>query len=490
MSTDDHLHLLRERILEEELRSKILEPSPKERATWQAAVDQNVNEFVDNLPQARTFTPRSASTIEDFDRAVEECETVPKLLTLVKNAVQDSGLLTAGPGHLAFVPGGGIYLGAVADHLASALNPFSADGFAAPIAAHMHNESIQWLCDLVGFGPGAYGDLTSGGTHATLSAFHAARRARQIKARDIPFLCIYVGEHTHHCCHKALDVLFGGEIQIRAVPSKGHAMDPIELNRLVMDDLAAGLIPWVVVATAGSTNLGCVDPLDDISKVAKHHRLWFHVDAAYGGFFAALPELKETFFGIEQADSVVLDPHKGMFLPYGSGAVLLKEGGMLRQGSTGAYLQDRALDPDPCRSPMDYALELTRPFRALRLWLALKVHGKETFTAASREKRLLAIYCAKKIEVMPNVTLVAQPDLSIFAFKFRDRGEECDAQTAQLLACINKHPEVFLSSTRVDGRMVIRVAILAFRTHLATIDRLIAIIQQESDRIAMETARV
>lgn len=480
---------LRARIQTAQVASGILEPSADERQGWQTCVDQAVSDFIGTLATVRTFSPGSSEATEAFDRQVAVSETPQDLFRAVRDGVAGSGLLTAGPGHLAFVPGGGLYLGAVADHMAAALNPFSADGFAAPVAAHIHNQAVRWLCDVVGYGSEAYGDLTSGGTHATLTAFHVARQVTQVKSQDIPSLCVYVGEHTHHCCHKALDVLFGDEIQIRAVPSRRQAMDPAALARCIAEDRSAGLKPWMVVATAGSTNLGRVDPLADLGQVAREHGLWFHIDAAYGGFFALLPEFREKFCGLGEADSIVLDPHKGMFLPYGTGAVLVKKGGQLRQHSTGSYLQDREVAPDPSPSPMDYSLELTRPFRALRLWMAQKVYGPNTFAAALREKSLLAQYCSEELALIPGIILVAEPDLSILAFRLGSQERGSDDLTMRLLSRINAHPGAFLSSTKVDGKMVIRVAVLSFRTHIETIDQLLATIRLEASKITLEGQR-
>lgn len=467
---------LRARIEAEEAASRTLEPSGAERDAWQSGLARAVNGFLDGLGAMPTYRPPTDGTLSDFAATVANSDSVAGLLEAVTRGVAGAGLMTSGPGHLAFVPGGGLYLGAVADHLGAALNPFSADFFASPVAVRIHNEAIRWLCDVVGYDATAYGDLTSGGSHATLTALLAARRARGIRALDIPSLVVYAGEHTHHCCAKALDVLLGPELRLRKVPSRRHAMDAEALAAMVATDQAAGLTPWLVVATAGSTNLGILDPLQDIADVARRAGLWLHVDAAYGGFFALLPELADAFAGLAAADSIVLDPHKGMFLPYGTGAVLLKNGAQLRQESTGSYLQDRdgirALD----RSPMDHSLELTRPFRALRLWLAQKVYGREVFAAALREKRLLAQYCARRLAAMPEVELLAEPDLSIVAFRSR-AGE---AATSALLAGINAHPDGFLSSTRIDGSLAIRIAVLSFRTHLSTIDRVLAVIERES----------
>lgn len=464
--------------------SASLEPSPAVRASWQRAADAVASEFIDALPAQRTFSPALPSAIAAFDHNISESHTLEQLLVTVKNAIMTSGILTAGSGHLGFIPGGGLYVGAVADHLAATLNSFTADAFGAPIAAHIHDQTVRWLADLVGYGEAAWGDITSGGSHATLTAFCVARDARGVKPRAYETTCVYLGEHTHHCCKKALDVLFGGDIVVRQVPSRDHAMDHEWLANAVESDRKNGLNPWLVVATAGSTNLGRVDSIAAIAQLSEEHRLWLHVDAAYGGMFKLCAEAAPLFDGLQKANSVVLDPHKGMFLPYGCGAVLFKDGEQLRRtfSGTGVYLQDRDGGQPRPRSAMDYSLELSRPFRSLRIWLALKVHGADVIASALSEKLLLARYAYERISAIENIVTVEAPSLSVFAFYCKKLSDDDDAnaRTKALLNRINSHKEAFLSSTVIEGRFVIRVAILSFRTHLATIDALVEAIAVES----------
>jgi len=223
-----------------------------------------------------------------------------------------------------------------------------------------------------------------------------------------------------------------------------------------------------------------------LATLAKEFSLWLHVDAAYGGFFTLCEEVREKFSGLSEADSIVLDPHKGLFLPYGCGAVLVKQGEQLRQAfdHQASYLQDRnnknkEHNSEEQKSPMDYSLELTRPFRSLRIWLALKIHGEAIFTLALREKLLLAQYCRDQLAMIPHLHLMGNMDLTILAFRYENSatGKNGNEQTKALLQAINSEQKVFLSSTLIDGYFVIRVAILSFRTHLHTVDDLIHIVR-------------
>ncbi len=469
--------------------SASLEPTPAERSTWQVAADKLVGDFIDRLPTLKMFSPLQPMTLADFDREVAQNLSPELLLAAVKNGLTQVGILTGGAGHLGFIPGGGLYLGAVADHFAAAINAFTADAFSSPIAVHIHNQAIRWLANLIGYNESSWGDITSGGSQATLTALCVARDACGIKPRDYAITCVYLGEHTHHCCRKSLDILFAGDIQVREVPSINHVMDHARLANQIAIDIENGLKPWLIVATGGSTNLGLVDPISEIGSVAQKHKMWLHVDGAYGGFFKLCPETSALFSGLAEADSVVLDPHKGMFLPYGCGAVLFKDGTHLGRAfaATGSYLQDRNGEPNMLRSPMDYSMELTRPFRSLRLWLFIKVYGENILTNALSEKLLLARYACKQISAIENIVITSPLDLSIFAFHFEPpTGDSRDRNvcTKELLRRINSHSEVFLTSTLIDDLFVIRVAVLSFRTHIETIDSLIDIVSQESRLLA------
>ncbi len=470
-----------------------LEPSDQSRAQWQSDTDALISRFLNQIDSYATYTASDSELLTRFEEHVCGCDAPGKLLEAVQCAMIEGGILTAGPGHLGFVPGGGLYTGAVADHFAAAMNVFSADSFASPIAAHIHSEVLRWLVRMVGYGQGAWGDITSGGSLATLTAFTVARQARSLQPRAYEKCCVYLTEHTHHCSTKALDVLFAGALKLRMVPMREFAMDVEALTDLVRSDRASGLVPWMVIANAGTTNLGVVDPLAEIAAVAKNLGLWTHADAAYGGFFALCPETSERFAGLSEADSIVLDPHKGMFLPYGCGAMLIKDGMLLGRAfsHSGAYLQDRHDDSDRSKSPMDYSLELTRPFRSLRLWLALKVHGETVLRSALEEKLALARYCHACITSMSELEVLGAPSLSIFVFRVAEGTFSISANEATRLLWtrLNRHEQFFLSTTTIDGKFVIRVAILSFRTHLNTIDALVEAIRTEMAGLVDEFGR-
>jgi aromatic-L-amino-acid/L-tryptophan decarboxylase len=250
----------------------------------------------------------------------------------------------------------------------------------------------------------------------------------------------------------------------------------------VARDRADGLVPWLIIAAAGTTDTGAVDPLDAIADVAARECCWFHVDAAYGGFFLLTDHGRLLMSGIERSDSVILDPHKGMFLPYGSGIVIVRDGAALARthSYTGAYMQDALRAPSEV-SPADVSPELTKHFRALRMWLPLVLLGTKPFRAALDEKLLLARYFRQEIE-RHGFEVGPEPDLSVVTYRWAPEGmslDEANLKNEQIVDGVRRDGRVFLSSTMLDGRFTLRLAVLAFRTHLRTIDLAIRVLLEQ-----------
>jgi aromatic-L-amino-acid decarboxylase len=233
------------------------------------------------------------------------------------------------------------------------------------------------------------------------------------------------------------------------------------------------------VANAGTTNTGKVDPLEEVGAVAREEGLWLHVDGAYGGFFQLTERGRALFRGIDATDSITLDPHKGMFLPYGTGSLLVRNRRRLREAHmVGAdYLQDLAPEAD-IPNFADYSPELSRDFRGLRVWLPLMLHGVEAFREALDEKLDLTRLLYDALSDSPGFDLPWGPDLTVVSFRFRPRSGDAEEFNRRLLERINLSRRVFLSSTMIDGRFVIRACIVSFRTHRDRIEEAIDIIRR------------
>jgi glutamate/tyrosine decarboxylase-like PLP-dependent enzyme len=226
-----------------------------------------------------------------------------------------------------------------------------------------------------------------------------------------------------------------------------------------------------VIASAGTVDTGAVDPLADIAEVCRKYGAWFHVDGAYGGLFALCEEGRAKLAGIEQADSVALDPHKTLFLPYGTGAALVRNGKLLADAfsASGEYIRPLG-ESEVGMSPADLSPELTRHFRAMRLWLPLQIAGIDAFRAAQSEKLALARYFHARLSEIDGFDAGPEPDLSVVAFRYIPKSGEADAFNERLLVKLQQDGRVMMSGTRIDGTYLIRCAILCFRTHVEHVD--------------------
>jgi glutamate/tyrosine decarboxylase-like PLP-dependent enzyme len=262
---------------------------------------------------------------------------------------------------------------------------------------------------------------------------------------------------------------------------------------MIAEDRRAGLRPWVVIAAAGTVDTGAVDPLAEIADVAAREGCWFHVDAAYGGFFLLTAHGRQVLRGIERADSVVLDPHKSLFLPYGSGIVLARDATRLlaTHDYTGHYMQDALGDPGEI-SPADVSPELSKHWRGLRMWLPLILLGTRPFRAALEEKLLLARYFREEVAAA-GFEVGPPPDLSIVTYRWVPPGatpEEADRANEAIVAGARRDGRVFLSSTLLEGRFTLRMAAVSFRTHRRTIDLAVRVLREQAARLGAAPVQV
>ena len=383
---------------------------------------------------------------------------------------------TAGPRYMAYVGGGGLYTSALAEMVARAFNRYTTLSSFAPALVALEESVLRWLCRQFGLPGTAGGVTTTGGSLATLVAVVAARHDRL--GDDFAAGTLYVTAHTHRCVAKAARLAGLPPAAVRTVPTTPDLrMDPEAAAEMISRDRARGLRPFLLVASAGTTSTGAVDPIEELAQLAQSERLWNHVDAAYGGFFQLTERGRARFAGIEHADSVVLDPHKGLFLPHGTGILLVRNPAAVGAAHAvdGAYLQD--LDAD--RPLPDYAElgpELTRDYRGLRIWLPLHLHGVGAFRQALDEKLDLAAWAYRELGADPALELPWEPDLSIVPFRLRG-DDSADGDNQRLLERIHATRRLYLSSTRIDGRQLLRLCIISHRTHRPDVEDAVGIIR-------------
>jgi aromatic-L-amino-acid decarboxylase len=375
---------------------------------------------------------------------------------------------TAGPGYLAYIPGGGLFHSAVADLIADSVNRYVGVWIAAPALAQLEANVLRWFSAIVGYPQEARGILTTGGSLANFTALVTARRS--LLPDDFLSGTLYASDQVHHSVVKAAMLAGFPARNVREIETDGAFRVRISrLEQSIEIDRRNGLHPFLVVGNAGTTNTGAVDDLNALADVTRREVMWLHVDAAYGGFFMLTRKGKEAMRGIEKSDSITLDPHKGLFLPYGTGSLLVRNGDALRRAHAvdASYLPPMQQDPDLVDFCL-YSPELSRDFRGLRVWLPIKMHGIEPFRKNLEEKLELAAWATEELRSLPGVEIVAEPQLSLVAFRLTRPGLDPEAENEvnrQLILKVNARKRVYLTGTTLRGRFVVRICVLSFRTH-------------------------
>src|SRR5215218_2122998 len=447
-----------------------LELSGDEMRRLVEAAMERIAKHVDTLPEQPASSTEGGLRLARSlaEPLPQDATPFPKLLDLLFDRAVPRSLNTAGPGYLAYVPGGGLLHSAVADLIADSVNRYVGLFVSAPGLGQIEANVLAWFREIVGYPPEAGGILTSGGSLSALTALITARRERL--PENFLSGVLYWSDQVHHSLEKAALLAGFPAANLRKLPSDEHFRLRVDaLEAAVEEDRRRGLTPFLVVASGGTTNTGAVDPIEEIAETARRHNLWMHVDGAYGGFFLLTEEGRRLLRGIELADSVVLDPHKSLFLPYGTGALLVRDAGALRRthSTTADYLPQSRDDQDQV-DPSEMSPELTRPFRGLRVWLPLKMHGAGPFREALEEKLALARQAAEELKTIEGIEVVAEPQLSTLAFRLNPDGleiKDLNRLNSRLMKAVNDRKRVFLTGTKLGARFVIRICALPFRTH-------------------------
>lgn len=448
-----------------EARARLLEPDHTTRQIWEKAIHEYSNQFLEQLDKAPAYiTPNNKSPILAFE---EQPKPIEQLLEFLGQDADKQGLNTSSPKHFGYIPGGGLYTTAIGDYLAAVTNRYAGLFFPSPGAVRIENQLLRWMCQMVGYPEGSLGNLTSGGSIANLEAVIVARDKAELKGADYHQAVVYLTDQVHHCVQKALRLAGMSEAIIRYIPvSARFKMRTDILSDQIEQDKESGLKPFLVVGSAGTTNTGAIDPLDEIADLAENHQLWFHVDAAYGGFFTLLERYTPQFQGIERSDSITIDPHKGLFLSYGSGAILVRDPKRLYQSNyyTASYMQDveGAIQE---YSPADLSPELTKHFRGLRMWMSIHLLGIENLKAAIEEKILLCQYFYGEIRDL-GFEVGPFPELSVMIYRYVPEDVDANAFNKALVQYTRKEGRIFISTTTIDGVYWLRMAVMSFRTHL------------------------
>jgi aromatic-L-amino-acid decarboxylase len=446
-----------------------LEPSADDRRAIGGQALDHALAYWDQVEQASSNRPWSEVFSQRLDpEFAEQGRDAAIVLDYVGACIDAPGFATTSPRFMAYIPGGGVPYAAFGDLLAATSNKYSGFASASPGAVRIENACVAWLASVIGFPHEAAGTLTSGGSIANLTAVVAAREARDSEGGG----AVYVTRFAHYCVDKALHIAGRGRSPKRVIATDDSYRMSIEaLEQALEEDHRNGVRPWLVIASAGTVDTGAIDPLPEIAELCRRYGAWLHVDGAYGGLFALCDEGRALLKGIEQADSVALDPHKTLFLPYGTGAALVREGRLLQDAfsASGEYIRPLG-ESEVGPSPADLSPELTRHFRALRLWLPLQMAGIAAFRAAQSEKLALAHYFHARLSEIDGFDIGPEPQLSVVAFRYLPKNGDADDFNERLMQHIQQEGRVMMSGTRIDGTYYLRCAILCFRTHIEHVD--------------------
>jgi glutamate/tyrosine decarboxylase-like PLP-dependent enzyme len=433
-----------------------------------------------------------------FDEPLpEEGRPFEEVLAFARAHVLPAPFGNSHPRFFAFINASADPVGIFADLMAHAMNPNCWGGDHAAI--HVEHRALSWLAAILGLPPESEGILTSGGSMANFTALAAARAAMapwNVREEGAgvpgqPRLVVYASDQVHNCVDKAVDLLGLGWKQLRKIPSdEGFRLRVDLLRAQIARDRAAGLLPAIVVGSAGTVNTGAVDPLDEIAELCETEGLWFHADGAYGAMAVLADELRPLFRGLERARSVAADPHKWLYVPYEAGAAFVREPGRLGAAfrRPAEYLVQDA--ESPLLGPPgfnDRGPELSRAFKALKVWMGLKVHGRRAYAERVRRDCALAAFLAGELDRRPGFERLAPVGLSIVNFRCRPEGlpeDRLDALNRQVVNRLVAGGGFMLAPTVLRGRVSMRVCIVNFRTRETDLLALL----DEAGRCATEIA--
>ena len=386
-------------------------------------------------------------------------------------------------------------IGAYGDLIASALNANITCWRSGPAGTELERLVVRWLGSLIGYDRDANGLLTSGGSMANLIALLIASRRRPANVSPNvsrqgfwnagPPMTVYASEEVHMSIAKAADILGIGRDQVRVIAcDERQRMRVDALRETIEADLREGLRPFCVVGSAGTVNTGVVDPLAEIARVADEHRLWFHVDGAYGAPGVLDERKRDLFGGLERADSVSLDPHKWLYVPVDAGCLLFRDAAAAQAAFStedADYIKTHGYADEEAFAFWDFGVELSRRFRALKVWLTLQYYGTQRIAEAVSEDISLAAYLGELVSEAEDFELLAPVELSICCFRYVPRAGMSEAElnelNEQVMALVQKGGRAYVSNATVNGRFALRACITNFRTTKADIEETIAAVR-------------
>jgi len=454
---------------------KLAIPADEFRAMGRAVLER-ITSYYEGLPTRAVVEPSTSQAIRALleEPLPREGSSFEVLLETFDEVIARYSRHNGHPRFFGYVSSPGTAVTTLGSMLKDAVNANLTCWRSAPAGTELEHITISWLKEMLGLAPDADGLFTSGGSMANFSALAAARSAKAPGnvIRDGvagPRMCAYVSKEAHFSVRKAAGLLGLGEANVGAIETNSALeIDVADLERRIQQDQADGHLPFCVVANAGTTATGAFDPIGAVADVARRYGLWLHVDAAYGGFAALAPSARQLFARIDEADSVALDPHKWLFLPVGCGCVLYRDAENARAAFShdAEYTRRIGFERDEAFAFWDYGPELSRPFRALDLWLLIKYVGAARLAEAVEENIACAKYLEKLVQASDDFEMLMPVVLSIFCFRYAPKGfgGDLNVLNERLMAALQRGGSTYLSNAEIEGKFALRGCVLNYRT--------------------------
>lgn len=466
-----------------------LDVSSRKFQQWIEHAGRLITDFYDQMGDSKVFTGKSPEqVIALFNEALPRApSSVENVLAKVQDDVLGSITNSPGPRYFGYITGGGNQVAVLAEMIKASLNQNNLKWHSSPVSTEMEKLVMRWVAEFIGYPTSSAGVLLSGGSVANHNSLAVARKIKapvdiaEEGAYGSPPMTVYVSAEGHSSFDKAVDMLGIGKKYLRKIPvDEAMQMNVSALDAQIRKDKKAGFHPICAIAVAGTTNTGTVDDLGAIADICERHNLWFHVDAAYGGPAAKVESVSALFKGIERADSVVVNPHKWLYVPFEAGGMLVKDPAHLRAtfSTIPDYLKSDRAD-DHRTDLMEYNLPLTKEFKALKVWMTIKTYGADKLRATIQEDINKASYLVERIKETDKLEVMAPAPLSIVCFRFnlgvqkeRDVNELNDA----IVKKIEQDGRIFLTGTKVGGQTALRVCFINHRTGYEDVDYIIEVV--------------
>lgn len=462
-----------------------LDVSPKQFKRWIDEAGKLVASHYQEHREAKVFAGKSPAEVQELlnEPLPEDSQNMDSLLDEVGEKVLSSITNSAGPRYFGYITGGGNQVAVLAEMIKASINQNNLKWHSSPVSTELERLVMRWVAEFIGYPTSSAGVLLGGGSVAN---FNCLAVARKIKAPvDISDegiygsqpMTVYVSEEGHSSFDKAMDMLGMGKKYLRKIPvTNDFRIDIEQLEEQIRADKNAGLHPICAIAVAGTTNTGAVDDLEAVAEICRRYDLWYHVDAAYGGPAAKVEGTSDLFSGIEKADSVVVNPHKWLYIPFEAGGALVKNPDHLRK--TFSTIPDYLKSDDQYGGRtdlMEYNLPLTKEFRALKVWMTIKAFGATRLREEIASDIEKAMYLSELVKSDKNLELMAPAPLSIVCFRYNPGGIEGAAINKlndQIIQEIESDGRIFLTGTKINEKNALRVCFINPRTEKEDIELL------------------